>query len=225
MYSIRDLFRVDHELVRMRTMASFGLTAAAGTLGIILLYNVDVVLAKHYLDPHSAGIYGGINKIEQILYYGTLSVSQVLFPRVVEAIATKRHPARLLLLSGGLMSVLGLAAIAVFGALPGLVVGVLYGPAFQDARPYILAVGFIGLGLSLDNLLVQFLMAVHDRVFIPVLMGACVLMATLIVMFHGDLAMIVIDVLVTIFGLLAALGLRCALLLPQLRPAMLKEGP
>jgi hypothetical protein len=123
------------------------------------------------------------------------------------------------------MSVLGLAAIAVFGALPGLVVGVLYGPAFQDARPYILAVGFIGLGLSLDNLLVQFLMAVHDRVFIPVLMGACVLMATLIVIFHGGLGMIVIDVLVTIFGLLAALGVRCALLLPRLRPAMLKEGP
>src|SRR5207248_3918326 len=143
LYSIRDLFRFDRDPVRMRAMASFGLTAAAGTLGVILLYNLDVVLAKHYLDPHTAGIYGGMNKIEVILYYATLSVSQVLFPRVVEAIATKRHPARLLLLSGGLMSALGLAAIVVFGAAPGLVVGVLFGPAFQDARPYTLAVGVI----------------------------------------------------------------------------------
>jgi O-antigen/teichoic acid export membrane protein len=224
LFSLRGLLRFPRDPVQMRAMASFGLTAAAGTFGILLLYNLDVVLAKHYLEPHSAGIYGGLSKIGQILFYGTLSVSQVLFPRVVEAIAKRRHPARLLLLSGGLMSALGLAAILVFGLVPGLVVGVLFGPAFQDARPFILAVGFIGLGLSLDNLLVQFLMAVHDRVFIPILGGACLLLVGLIVLFHGGVGAIVTDVLVTDFALLAALTLRCALLLLRLRPEMLEEA-
>src|SRR5262249_41386486 len=121
MWSLRDLFGVERERVQMRAMASFGLTAAAGTLGIILLYNLDVVLAAHYLGKYDAGIYGSLNKIEVIIYYGTLSVSQVLFPRVVEAIATRRHPARLLLLSAGLMSVLGLGAVAVFGLTRGLI--------------------------------------------------------------------------------------------------------
>jgi O-antigen/teichoic acid export membrane protein len=223
MLTLRDLYRVEPEVVRMRVMASFGLTAAAGTLGIILLYNLDVVLAAHYLDKHSAGIYGSLNKIEVIIYYGTLSVSQVLFPRVVEAIATRRHPARLLLLSCGLTAVLGLGAIVVFGVTRGLVASLLFGAAFASGAPYVLAVTCIGLGLSLDNLLVQFLMAVHDRLFIPVLGGAVVLLVVLVALFHDGLTPIVADVAVTIFLLLGALSVRCAVLMPQLRPALLDE--
>lgn len=223
MWSLRDLFQSDREPVRMRAMLSFGLTAAAGTLGIILLYNLDVVLAAHYLGKYDAGIYGSLNKIEVIIYYGTLSVSQVLFPRVVEAVATNRHPVRLLLLSGGLMAVLGLGAVIAFGVTQGLVASLLFGPQFEAAQPYVLAVGLIGLGLSLDNLLVQFLMAVHDRVFIPILAGACLLLVALIALVHGGLGQIVTDVLVTIFVLLLALGARCVLLFPHLRPEMATE--
>jgi O-antigen/teichoic acid export membrane protein len=217
MWSLRDLFRTDRDPVRMRAMVSFGMTAAAGTLGIILLYNLDVVLAAHYLNKYDAGIYGSLNKIEVIIYYGTLSVSQVLFPRVVEAIATRRHPARLLLLSGGLMTMLGLGAVIVFGLTRGLVAALLFGPQFSAAQPYVLAVGFIGLGLSLANLLVQFLMAVHDRAFIPILAVSCALLVALIAGFHAGLAQIVTDVVVTIYALLASLAVRCFLLLPRLR--------
>jgi O-antigen/teichoic acid export membrane protein len=221
MLSMRDVLRLDTEHPRMRVMAGFAATAAAGTLGVILLYNVDVVLAKHYLSPHDAGIYGGLNKIATILYYLTLSVSQVLFPRVVEAIQTGRPPARLLAMSGGLIALLGVAVIAFFGAFPGLVVRGLFGPSFEDAQPYVLAVGFIGLAISLDNLLVQFFMAVHDRFFVPILGGACVLMPALIVLFHTGVAQVVADVTVTAYLLLAALLLRCALLMPRLRPEAL----
>jgi O-antigen/teichoic acid export membrane protein len=225
MWSLRDVLRVEPDPVRMRAMLSFGLTAAAGTLGIILLYNLDVVLAEHYLNKYDAGIYGSLNKIEVIIYYGTLSVSQVLFPRVVEAIATRRHPARLLLLSGGLMAMLGLGAVVVFGVTKGLIAAVLFGSQFAAAQPYVLTVGFIGLGLSLDNLLIQFLMAVHDRVFIPILAVACALLVALIALFHAGLSQIVADVLVTIFALLATLGVRCLLLLPRLRTEIAAEAP
>jgi O-antigen/teichoic acid export membrane protein len=218
MWVLRDLFKVDREPVRMRAMTSFGLTAAAGTLGIMLLYTLDVVLAEHYLNKFDGGIYGSLNKIEVIIYYGTLSVSQVLFPRVVEAIATRRHPARLLLLSAGLMTVLGLGAVVAFGLTRGLIAALLFGSQFSTAQPYVLAMGLIGLGLSLNNLLVQFLMAVNDRVFIPILGAACVLLVTLIALFHGGLTQIVGAVIVTIFALLPVLAIRCALLFPRLRP-------
>jgi O-antigen/teichoic acid export membrane protein len=215
-WSLRDLLGVERDPVRMRAMLSFGLTAAAGTLGIILLYNLDVVLAAHYLGKYDAGIYGSLNKIEVIIYYGTLSVSQVLFPRVVDAIAARRHPARLLMLSGGLMAVLGLGAVLVFGVTRGLIASVLFGPQFAAAQPYVLVVSFIGLALSLDNLLVQFLLAVHDRVFIPILAAACVLLVSMIALVHGSLAQIIVDVLLTIFALLVVLTVRCLLLLPRL---------
>jgi len=223
LYTLRDVLAAEPDPVRVRTMATFAITATAGTLGISLLYNADVVLAKHFLGEHDAGIYGSLNKIGTILFYGTLSVSQVLFPRVLEAVAKRDYPGRLLLLSAGIMTLLGLCAIAVFAAASGLVVGVLYGPKYQAAQPFLLAVGFVGLGWSLNNLLVQFFMAVHDRVFIGLLAAGCALEVILIVTFHAGVGQVVQDVVIAVFALLGALSLRLVFLLPRLQPEMLLE--
>ena len=223
LFSLRDHFRRQPARVRLRVMASFSLTAAVGIIGILILYNQDVILAKHYLNDHDAGIYGGLNKIGTILFFLTLSVSQVLFPRVVEAVANGQNPGRILLSSAGILCALGACALLVFGVVPGLVVGVLFGPSFRDAIPLVFPVGVIGLALSLDNLLVQFFMAVHDRVFVPILALGVVAEAGLIFLFHARVGQVVLDVLIALLGLLVLLSVRCYLLLPQLRPESLAE--
>lgn len=221
--SLRDVLALRGSRVPLRAMAGFSATAGAGTLGILLLYNLDVILSSHYLPKHEAGIYAGLNKIGTIIYFLTVSVSQVLFPRVVEAVAKNHHPGRLLLMSAGIMALLGAVAIAVFGLVPGLVVDKLFGPSFQDAIPFVLPVGFIGLALSLDNLLVQFFMAAHDRVFVPLLAAACILQPALIVAFHAGVRAIVIDELAALLALLAVLALRCLVLMPKLTPESVGE--
>jgi O-antigen/teichoic acid export membrane protein len=223
LYTLRDHFRKAGTRVQLRVMAGFSLTAAAGIIGIQILYNQDVILAEHYLSGHDGGIYGGLNKIGTIMFFLTLSVSQVLFPRVVEAVAKEQHPGRILLSSAGILAALGGGAILVFAAVPGLVVGILFGPAFRDATPYVFAVGIIGLALSLDNLLVQFFMAVHDRVFVPILTLAVVAEGGLIFLFHARVGQIVLDVLVALLGLLVLLTIRCYILLPTLHADSLAE--
>ncbi len=223
LFSLRDHFTRGGTRVPLRVMAGFSLTAAAGIIGIQILYNQDVILAVHYLKGHAGGIYGGLNKIGTILFFLTLSVSQVLFPRVVEAVAKEQHPGRILLQSAGILTALGAGALVVFAVVPGLVVGILFGPEFRDASPYVLAVGVIGLALSLNNLLIWFFMAVHDRVFVPILAAACIAEATLIVLFHGEVGQIVADVLASLLGLLALLSIRCYLLLPTLRAESVAE--
>jgi O-antigen/teichoic acid export membrane protein len=223
LYTLRDHFRGTGSRVRLRVMAGFSLTATAGIIGVQILYNQDVILAEHYLSGHDGGIYGGLNKIGTILFFLTLSVSQVLFPRVVEAVAKAQNPGRILLSSAGLLALLGAGALLVFAVVPGLVVGVLFGPRFSDATPFVFAVGVIGLALSLDNLLVQFFMAVHDRVFVPILFAACIAEAVLIVLFHARVGQVVLDVLASLVGLLILLSARCYLLLPTLRPESVAE--
>jgi O-antigen/teichoic acid export membrane protein len=223
-FSLRDHFS-GHvgQRVRLRVMAGFSLTATAGIIGVLILYNQDVILAKHFLGDHDAGIYGGLNKIGTILYFLTLSVSQVLFPRVVEAVAKEQNPGRILLSSAGILTALGACALVVFAVAPGLVVGILFGPSFSDAIPLVFPVGVIGLALALDNLLVQFFMAVHDRVFVPILAVGVVAEAVLIFMFHARVGQVVVDVLVALVGLLVLLSARCYLLLPQLRAESVAE--
>jgi O-antigen/teichoic acid export membrane protein len=223
LFSLRDHFGKSGTRVPLRAMFGFSLTAAAGIIGIQVLYNQDVILAEHYLSGHAGGIYGGLNKIGTILFFLTLSVSQVLFPRVVEAVAKEQHPGRILAQSAGILTALGAGALFVFAVVPGLVVGILFGPGFRDATPYVLAVGVIGLALSLDNLLVQFFMAVHDRTFVPILAAACIAEAVLIVLFHNGVGQIVADVLGSLLGLLVLLSIRCYVLLPNLHAGSLGE--
>ena len=223
LFSLRDHFGKSGTRVPLRAMFGFSLTAAAGIIGIQVLYNQDVILAEHYLSGHAGGIYGGLNKIGTILFFLTLSVSQVLFPRVVEAVAKEQHPGRILAQSAGILTALGAGALFVFAVVPGLVVGILFGPGFRDATPYVLAVGVIGLALSLDNLLVQFFMAVHDRTFVPILAAACIAEAVLIVLFHNGVGQIVADVLGSLLGLLVLLSIRCYVLLPNLHAESLAE--
>jgi O-antigen/teichoic acid export membrane protein len=223
LFSLRDHFGKSGSRVPLRAMFGFSLTAAAGIIGVQILYNQDVILAVHYLNGHAGGIYGGLNKIGTIMFFLTLSVSQVLFPRVVEAVAKEQHPGRILAQSAGILTLLGAGALLVFAVVPGLVVGILFGPGFRDATPYVFAVGVIGLALSLDNLLVQFFMAVHDRTFVPILAAACIAEAVLIVLFHNEVGQIVTDVLGSLVGLLVLLSIRCYVLLPNLHAESLGE--
>ena len=223
LYALRDHFRGAGSRVHLRVMAGFSLTAAAGIIGVQILYNQDVILAEHYLNSHAGGIYGGLNKIGTIVYFLTLSVSQVLFPRVVEAVAKEQHPGRILLSSAGLLALLGAGGLLVFAVVPGLVVGILFGPSFRDAVPYIFPVGVIGLALSLDNLLVQFFMAVHDRVFLPILAAGVIVEGVLIVLFHNGVGQVVADVVISLVGLLVLLSVRCYVLLPTLQASSLAE--
>ena len=223
LYTLRDHFRGTGTRVRLRVMAGFSVTAAAGIIGVQILYNQDVILAEHYLSSHDGGIYGGLNKIGTILFFLTLSVSQVLFPRVVEAVAKEQHPGRILLSSAGILTALGAGALLVFAVVPGLVVGILFGPGFRDATPYVFPVGVIGLALSLDNLLVQFFMAVHDRVFVPILFAGVGAEALLIYFFHARVGQVVLDVLAALVALLVLLTVRCYVLLPTLRADSVKE--
>jgi len=223
LYTLRDHFLGAEKRVRLRVMAGFSLTAAAGIIGVQILYNQDVILAEHYLSSHDGGIYGGLNKIGTILYFLTLSVSQVLFPRVVEAVAKEEHPGRILLASAGILTALGFGALVVFAVAPGLVVGVLFGPSFRDATPYVVPIGVVGLALSLDNLLVQFFMAVHDRVFVPILALGVVAEGLLIFLFHARVGEVVLDVLAALLGLLVLLSVRCYILLPRLRAESVAE--
>ncbi len=223
MYALRDVLAVHGERVPLRSMAGFAITASIGTIGVLLLYNVDVVLAKHYLPDHQAGIYGSLNKVGTIIYFLTLSVSQVLFPRVVDAVARNHHAPRLLAMSAAIMCGLGACALLVFGVVPNLVVNVLFSSTFRDAGPYVFRIGMVGLAISLVNLLVQFLMAVHDKVFIPVLGAGVVLMVVTIAFIHEDVGAVVNDVLIANLVLLLVLSVRVLLLLPRLRPDMVDQ--
>ena len=211
--SLRGLPRPPAAPVDRPGIAGLSAAATAATVGVLMLFNLDVILAKHYLPPHDAGIYAGLNKLGSIVYFLTLGVSQVMFPKVVAAAAGPDRR-RVLLQSTGVLFLLAALPMAAFAAAPSAAVRTLFGPGFAAAVPLAPLAGLIGFGVSCVNLAVQFFVAVRDRWFIPLLVSGCALEVVLIAARHEDVAAIVRGVLVAIFTLLLLLVIRAALL-PQ----------
>ena len=65
-------------------------TATSGLLGLFLLANVDVLLARHYLDQAAAGRYALGAVVAKIAFWAPQFVVTVIFPRLVGAADPRR---------------------------------------------------------------------------------------------------------------------------------------
>ncbi len=180
---------------------AFAGLAAASTVSMLWLYNADVFLARHFMSGDQAGVYASLNRVSTIVLMLTVSVGQVLFPRVVDAVARNVHPGRLLAVSTILVCGLGSAAVLVLTAEAPLVVRVLFGPGFGPAIKLVGWAALAGMVLSVVNLLTQFLMAVGDRMLVPLLTVGAAAEAALIAIWHSGPAAVVVDVLSVDAGL------------------------
>ena len=115
-------------------------------------------------------------------------------------------------------AMLAMSSAFFFAVLPGVVVETLFGSNFREAIPYVFEVGLIGLVLSIDNLLIQFFMAMHDRLFVPMLAAGCIGESVLIVCFHATIGQVLTDVLGSLVALLVLLSVRAYSLASTFKP-------
>jgi O-antigen/teichoic acid export membrane protein len=135
-------------------------TATTGLLGLFLLANVDVLLARHYLDRAAAGRYALGAVVAKIAFWAPQFVVTVIFPRLVGA----ADPRRLLAGSAGLIVGFGvlLAGGLVVADRAGLIVPVL-GGGYAGLGPLLPLFAALGTALALVQLLLFEGIATRDR--------------------------------------------------------------
>jgi O-antigen/teichoic acid export membrane protein len=134
--------------------------ATAGLLGLFLLANLDVLLARHYLDRAAAGRYALGAVVAKIAFWAPQFVVTVVFPRLVGGADPRRLLGTSALVIGGfgglLAATLGVAALA------GLAVPVL-GGGYAGLGPLLPLFAALGTGLALVQLLLFEGIATRDR--------------------------------------------------------------
>ena len=169
----------------MRGVVTFALPAVAAVGGITILYNVDIVLVKHFLSDQ-AGVYGSVATLGRIVYFATVSITGVMFPSVSAQLARGESGRRTLELSALAMVAICAVVVVGFAVLPNLAL-LPFGAGFRAAAPYLPVFG-IAMGLlSLANLLVNYLLALDDRRFIFVMTAAVVVEVGGISTLHASL--------------------------------------
>lgn len=170
------------------------------------LSNIDLILVKHFIAPTEAGLYASVAVLGKTMLYLPSAFALAVFPMVSES--TELNGDSFKILDRALVCTLLLSAggLAFFAAVPELIMGLLFGPRFISAAPYLKYYGAAMSFMSVMSIIISFNLARGKNSFIYSLGAASVLVVALIHVFHADIRQVMLT-LVGVFFILTSFNL------------------
>jgi O-antigen/teichoic acid export membrane protein len=176
--------------------------ATVGLLGLFLLANLDVLLARHYLEPAASGRYALGAVVAKIAFWAPQFVVTLAFTRLVVSADPRRLLARSALLVAGFGGLLagGLAVAVRLGLdVPAL------GQGYEGLGPLLPLFAALGTGQALIQLLLFEGIATRDRRMGGAVAAALAAEAALVAGFmHGSVAQVALAALAVVAVLAGA---------------------
>jgi O-antigen/teichoic acid export membrane protein len=136
----------------LRSIARPSLTVAAIVFCVNVLVFYDVILAKRYLDPHTAGLYGAAALSGRALFTILEFIPTVLLPQAAGRSARGERTRGLFGMAFGLAVGIVLCTLGLFAAFPHLVMAAIAGRAFAGSAGFVVPYGYALGMLALANL-------------------------------------------------------------------------
>ena len=179
----------------------FGKTSFFYSLFLILLSNLDILLAKHFLSDLEAGLYGALSLLAKIIFFLTGSISNVLLPTVIEKIENNNLCNSLLIKALIINFILGGGAILLYLLFPKTIILILFGKKYLKISSFLFIYGLTFLFLALINVFGTYFLSISKFGFILFLFGGVSFQIILFMNFHQNISQFVL-VQTLIFALL-----------------------
>ncbi|KKR54645.1 MAG: Capsular polysaccharide biosynthesis protein [Parcubacteria group bacterium GW2011_GWA2_40_23] len=171
---------------------------------LICLYNLDIILVKHFLSAIEAGNYAIISLAGKIIIFFTASINNVMFPLASNNHEIKKSNKRIIILS--LIFIVGasIGIILLYSLFPELIISILFGAKYLGIASLLWLGGIIFALYSIINFLSLYFLSVQKTKFSVILAIGTVMEVVLIYFFHYSLFSILYSILsVMIFMSLA----------------------
>lgn len=189
----QQLFRLP-DMQLLKPELRYGLLVLIGSLVVTLQYSIDVVVVKHYFDPHTAGLYAAVSSVARIIFFLTASVSLVLMP-LVKIQAAPRENERLLTKSLLLLITAGVPALLLFIFLPEQIVALLMGPQYKAVASLLPDLSVAIFTVSVVNLIVSYYLALRRFAVGPIIIIGAIVTYGLLLTHHQSLRAVVSSLL------------------------------
>lgn len=158
------------------------------TVARMLFFNLDILMARHYLSAQDAGLFAALGVTGRIIAYGTGALPPVIYPYLVRYRADHSLMAKYLGLALAATALCGGGVIAVFYLAPNVIVGALFGAAFAQIAPFVGWYGVAFLLYALTYVLLHYLLAEETWWVWVYALGGGMLEAAALVVFHAGIA-------------------------------------
>jgi O-antigen/teichoic acid export membrane protein len=186
----------------VRELVAGGWVAIGGLVLLALLQNVDLIVAKHVFDDDSAGAYAAASVAAKSVVFVAIGVGLHLLPEATRRLAAGEEPRGAFLRALGVLAVVAVPSVAIFAAVPGLVLRVGFGAEYERASGALALLGGAMVLLAISYLTVQYLLALHEPRFL-VALGALAL-AEPLVLTAGDFSLATFAAIVLALQVVAA---------------------
>lgn len=180
---------------------SYSLPVLIMLLSLTAYNSIDLILIKHFFDNVQAGYYAAMSLIGKILFFGCISISQVMFPKVSELHESGKPHKHILYKSFLSVLIFISPIILIYFLFPSLIVNLLYGKEFLEISSLIgwFSV-FVGL-FCLVYILSFYNISINKKGFLYILALFNLIEIVLLYSFHNSLIQ-VIFILISLMSLL-----------------------
>jgi O-antigen/teichoic acid export membrane protein len=195
-YNLR--FIKKNNLIKINTKEIYNYTIPVLLMLISLtaFYSLDILLVKHFFTNKEAGYYSAAGLIGKMLFFGSLSISQVMFAKVSGLQSDKKQHKHLLKKSLLIIFLLTIPALLIFYLFPQLIINLLFGKEFLVIDKLILFSGIMMAIFSFIYLISFYNISLHKTKFIYLLLIFNILEIVSIYLFHDSLLQILINIII-----------------------------
>jgi hypothetical protein len=178
------------------------LHAVSAMLALVLLVNLDLVLARHYLPAHDAGEYAVGAIVAKIAYWLPQAVAILVLPRL----ASEHGRRRVVPIALGICGALDLVVVAGAVGIGPTIVSVIGGADYAGSPIPIWPFALVGSMLSLVQILLYSRIASNDRRSTLLIWGAVAVEIVLVTTWLNGMLTQVVTAAVVATGLLVCAG-------------------
>lgn len=211
-YQIKDIFKEGIKKFDTSKIYRYTIPVLITLISLTAFYSLDIILVKHFFTDKEAGYYSAISLLGKIIFFGSMPISQVMFPKSSALYNKKKSSKSLMYKSILMISIFSLPVILLYFLFPNLIINLVYGSSYLDASSLLGWFGIVMFLFSMIYLIAFYSLSLHKKNFLYILLLFNVLQIVLIYLFHETLAQVVSILTVLMFVLLCIVFLKATLI-------------
>lgn len=178
------------EMSIIRPHVKYLVYVSVALLLVTVMYGTDVMVAKRYFDPETAGLYAGISTVAKIIFFATASFSAVLLASVGQSFSA-RHNYMIMRKSLVLVLAGGGAILLLFALAPQLVTTALLGQRYETYSHLLPLLGVVLYLVAIVNLFVNYYLALRRYAITYIVLAGSLLTFGMIYFNHDSVRSII----------------------------------
>jgi len=194
-YFTRKFFKGAKEKFDTSKIYKYSFPVLIMLLSLTGLYTLDVILVKIFFNPVDAGYYAALSLLGKIVFFASMSIAMVMFPKVSEFASQNKSSKSLLMKSLLITLLLGLGTSFFYFIMPEFIIGLLFGKEYLVVAPLLGIFGIVMTVYSLAYVISYYNIALQRIKFLYMLLFFNLLEIMLIWFFHESLRDVVISLI------------------------------